>query len=1250
MQTLSHVPATWITLAVLALAVPAMAFNPPVDQAGPLTVRIEGPTEVTETGVALPVRVVIENSGDAALSGTVRLGVIDQWQVEPADAVVFQVDASGTTVVEFTVTAGDGTFNALYPIHAFVDFRVGDDSFQAHPVLIVETQLPNPPEPVRNIEWAPTTVRVNTALALNQVPVRRLVFHEFGMEPRTAPPGWQGVDERTRGQAAFDGSVVRGDSRRTISMHPPWHQGRIGIVVAEYPLELPSDVPIRLNFAVAIADHRPETEPPSDGVTFRVRTVPFDAPDGELGPILFERHTDAKVWEDASVDLSDYAGQSIRLQLESHPGPKNDTTCDRACWAEPTVVAGTPSSVEPPANRPKMLEGVLKLGDESHLFSIRPGARGLLDATVEVSGEALSFDGFAVKVAGADVASPGSTCVLTGVQQEPADRGCRMRHRFDGWMGSFDVVVEMWANGPALQASFCIENAPEPEPWRVTYLERVSVGPWSQPATRVYAGPGNVIETPDDFTLSCDGHQVATSFVGMDFDPGPSLVLAVDVPPDQFRVESESRTYTLDTPHAQTLTIIPAENVWDAVKVWRDLDTRTASAGVPKVAGRFVFDLWGGHYGSTADALERAFRYGLTDAMVVWHNWQRWGYDYRLPDICPPNPAFGTVDEFRALAHVCADRDVIFAPHDNYIDFYPDATGYSYDHIAFTRDRQPIRAWLNEGRDAQAYRWRPDRVRPFLEQNIEIIKAEYPPTGYFIDVWSSIRPHDYWTHDGQFFDRVYTRTEWGELFAWIRDYLGDDAPQISESGHDQLIGWLDGAQANHLRVDANPPGGTWFTWRIGCVDSERIPWFDAAHHAKFVLHGAGYPGRYAGGLPSQLHGVYSDDYVATEILTGRPAMVSRPFGRDVVRKYWLVHDIGRALAPQDIDSVEFVGDNIHRQHVQWDNGAKVWVNRGNDDWTVNDHVLPEYGFYGKTGTVPSERVHNAVLGVSERDGTVPFFHTAIERIDGVIVEWAASPDSLYCNARPVVEECEPISVAVEGIDIVGPRALDIRFRWHADRPLPERYQVFVHLVDDAGKICLQADHPPPVPTTEWRGEILTTGRVTIPDAHPLGTSYDMRIGLYTPGGGTRPRLRGPEDGERRIRLGAVTLEGADNALTGVPFEPTPEEPNPVLARMNSDGLPIAFGPVTTNGACRIRPDGSALAVTPLPDGPPFTVRIRWDDLPWRIPKPTRITAVYESGEIIDSAQVAWDNDELVLTCKPDVFEYKLLSEYVRGHP
>ena len=65
------------------------------------------------------------------------------------------------------------------------------------------------------------------------------------------------------------------------------------------------------------------------------------------------------------------------------------------------------------------------------------------------------------------------------------------------------------------------------------------------------------------------------------------------------------------------------------------------------------------------------------------------------------------------------------------------------------------------------------------------------------------------------------RKVWGESFAWIREYLGGNAPQISESGHDQLIGYLDGAQTNHLRVDSTPPKGSysWTVWPVNCEDA-----------------------------------------------------------------------------------------------------------------------------------------------------------------------------------------------------------------------------------------------------------------------------------------------------------------------------------------------------------------------------------------------------------------------------------------------
>jgi hypothetical protein len=479
---------------------------------------------------------------------------------------------------------------------------------------------------------------------------------------------------------------------------------------------------------------------------------------------------------------------------------------------------------------------------------------------------------------------------------------------------------------------------------------------------------------PRAFRLGFDGHNLATSFVGFDFANGMSLVQNSDAIPDRLEVVPEKRIYTLVTPHAQTLAFFPARNVFAAVKRIREQDSRRPSKGVANLAGRFTFDLWSGRYGDSARDLERAAGYGLKDALVVWHSWQRWGYDYRLPDVYPPNPQFGSVEEFRQLAAACKRNGTLFAPHDNYIDFYPDFEGFTYDSIVFRQNGTPFRAWFNYGREAQSYRARPDRLLPYVKRNVALIKEGIAPTAYFIDVWSSMAPYDYWTGDGKFVERGQTQSVWGGVFAWIRDYLGGDAPQLSEAGHDKLIGWLDGADAQQLRID---PEGRNFTWKIQCADSERIPWIDVAWHDKFILHGAGYEGRYQGGLEQREHGAYSDDYISTEVLSGRPAMVPQAFNRNVVRVHWLLNDAMRVLALDRIDAVEFAGNDIHRQHVKWERGGEVWVNRGAEAWTVEGHTLPRYGFYLRAG------------------GT----EAAIELRGGERVEWSRSPERRYEAGR-----------------------------------------------------------------------------------------------------------------------------------------------------------------------------------------------------------------------------------------------------------
>ncbi len=1208
----------FVLIVGVATAMPcALAFNAPVDSAGPLTVRINGPETITAIETTTSWEVELINEGVAPVSGLLQIEVIDDWKIEGSAVQPVLVAAGKSLSVPFTAIAGRGTYNAWYPIHVRVLFEWEGVRLEVHPILLVRTNITDVPRPESLLPWKAIPIAAQGTRSLAGLPVHRVVARPFGGTPILLPTGWQGTEPVTKAVVHSPGTRALPDPHKALFMHPPWFGGHMGTLRVELPLALPESVPLRFESAIALERQQP-SEPDSDGVTFRVYVAPLDIASGETGTLLFEKHTDSKTWEDVSVDLAAYAGETVLLQLEVHPGPNNDVTCDRGLWGDLRIVVGEGASSVSPETREPIDLGTLSNDGTLYDVEVAPGTRGLLDGVVSfiAPSETLSFDGFAVTVMNDALEEMDGMYMLRSVIAENCPDCYRVRHRFEGGVGAFDLVGELRVvEGKALRATFTIEHAPQPQPWLCTVIDDASLRPWNLQATHIYAGMGNVVRHPKAFTLHFDGHQLATSFVGFDFDNSTSLVLASNAPPSKLEVLPDSRIYTLHSPIQPTFTIIPAGNVWQGVKVWRDINGLEPAPAVKKLAGRFVFDLWWGRYGASAEALEKAFQYGLTNSAVVWHNWQRWGYDYRLPDICPPNPNFGTLEEFQRLAALCREADVLFAPHDNYIDFYPDAEKFSYKHIAFTKDGSPIWGWLNEGREAQAFRWNSAEMRPFLERNLEWIRAFIKPTSFFIDVWSSIGPYEAWTHDGKLQDRLLHRKIWGESFAWIREYLGNNAPQISESGHDQLIGYLDGAQTNHLRVDPEPPNGapTWMTWPVHCEDAERIPWSDMAHHDRFVLHGAGYENRYRGGLRADLHGIYSDDYISTEVMTGHPGMVDAPFHRDVIRKYWLTNDLMTALALKKIETVTFDGDDLHRQQVRWNAVGDVWVNRGETPWQVDGHTLPQYGYYANLGEVAG----------------------AIEEKDGVIVEWSKSPETWYVNARPVIPRGLPASVKLESLTYGEGRSFEVALEWDVTGIIDEDLVVYIHFTDEKGNILFQADSRPQPPTNEWQGTLVTTGRGTVPETVKAGATLSLQAGLWAPGNGRRP-LQHDVHGDGSVRLAELVLQGDDTACTGFEVAPVPPEHTALLARMNPENTMIDFDGVITNGACRITRRDQALQIMPLPDSDAFSLKIDLSRLPFEIAVPKDLECEDNAGAI-RKMPVQMEGSVLSIECGADVF-------------
>lgn len=324
--------------------------------------------------------------------------------------------------------------------------------------------------------------------------------------------------------------------------------------------------------------------------------------------------------------------------------------------------------------------------------AVAPGPCGLADAFIAFVDDRreLVFDGFTIDVdgTGLDLA-----CQDVGIHFDQG-RGTVTSHVRRG-NASLAVQASLWAEKGGLRIAFAMPGAQRDlrgEP-RFTAL---GIGPASERARRVYAGFGNVLQDPAPFDLPAGGFTLSTRHVGIDFANGLSLVQATDVFPDRFHVDPDRRAYSLVAQHDATFSFIPStRQAFAAARVYHDLAGFQPAGGVAKLLGRICLDQWGGDYRAAAQDLDMAARYGVTDAVFVKHDWQRWGYDYRLPDIYPPAGDFGA---FRAMADACVRHGILFAPHDNYIDFYPDATGYSYDHILFNEDGTPQKAWFNAGR------------------------------------------------------------------------------------------------------------------------------------------------------------------------------------------------------------------------------------------------------------------------------------------------------------------------------------------------------------------------------------------------------------------------------------------------------------------------------------------------------------------------------------------------------------------------
>ena len=976
-----------LTLALAPLGAPA--FVPPRASQDGLTLRLHGPGAIDLTAPAIWTfeAGVVARTPAAPTVGELVLTVTEGWAFEATgttemrEIVTLSADDQGATVTA-TIRPFGPVYAAHYALHARFHYHDGASGERrtAHVVQVFEvTALPPAPAPALHRVLSPGVT------ALSDLPWSVRIDSASATHASEEKAHWTGVDAATGAQVERQRITRPGGALRAIAVHPPWRQGW-GTATITLDLSLPPAQEILLALSTAIRDHS-ASEPPSDGVAFIVRARPIDSnSDGET--LTFDRFSDAKAWTPARLDLSPLRGRRVALELITDPGPNRDTTCDQAYWGNPLIIAGdaiadpheAPARQEArlrdaarrvrdsDANDPGAVQHVVGLGDDVHRFQIFPGPHGLADGVIALSqgDRTLYFSGFTVEIDHIDI----TLCpVATEGLSRRRDEDGRETLTVPVLHGGRRVPVEMtvFRQGDALRFGFHLPGQLQsaqgsPRLTRVALGPAVTIAPGAGAdalpvvsparAERVFAGLGNVMVRPERFELRGDGFHLSTSHVGVEYEAGFHVVQAMDHYPERFRGDPDAGLYSLETSNNCVLSLIPSSRgAFAAARTYREQIAGFQPApGLAALRGRVCLDYWGTRYEHGLRTIEQLAQLGARQAVLVWHNWQRWGYDYRLPEIYP---ARDNHDAFLRLSELCRRHDILFAPHDNYIDFYPDAEGFAYQHIIFNDDGTPQRAWFNEGRQAQSYRWAPHAYFPWMLRNIRLIQQDIRPTAYFTDVFVAIAPMDWRDATGRFHPRVDTIALWRQTFDALRHGF-DGAPQISEAGHDSQIGHVDAGQSDHMGVNTDPAVTASWTWNIACEDAQRVPWHDMATHGRFILYAGGLANRYVGALDQRQHGYGSDDYMSLTVLGGRAPMAHLDVNAATLRTFWQLQAVCEGLGDREMLEHHFADGDIHRQQVVFASSAEVFVNRGETDWTVDDHILPPFGFIARAGDAWSD--------------------------------------------------------------------------------------------------------------------------------------------------------------------------------------------------------------------------------------------------------------------------------------------------------
>ncbi len=1064
------------------------------------------------------------------------------------------------------------------------------------------------------------------------------------------PGSWQGHFDPETGISYMPWGRISG--RPGLLMHSPWRKPP-GRTTVEYQLTLPKVSPASLNFGIAMA---PDVATPdkSDGVTFSVLLVI----NGKEQPLMREHYARAE-WRDFQFDLSPYAGQTVGLRLQVEPGPRNSSSFDLAFFGDARITLGEPGAAQN-ARVEKLLRqpAYLATAKTSGLNAGNRPGKGVLPSNLLEGRNRIetTTNGFRLLYEGKDGRLVYTYQPRTGTMAD-----------FQAQFGDTPVV---W---PAAHSELTVDLAgptqTQSQPQPVQAGKALSVRQVGQQikASWQYSVTGKTVTV--DWTFGIQGKALTVEAVSSDpaisrFSlgtvSGAALRKTIPIPyldgtAQYLPVQGVYVCRFLDWTVSHASRCPQGEAAYDRktdgtrnplresgyLAVSPDISEvlpnipHPPSPYIGLLGPRIMLDIWGhrkGTFASDAETLQQLKDHGVDHVAIIQHDWQRYGYDVKLPDHIPANPRQGGDEAMKVFGRTANQMGYVWSVHENYIDLYPDAPSYDPTARVLTRDGSPSKAWFNEGTQVQSYGLKCNRALEFARSNSPGIHANYQTTASYLDVHTCVPPWHQLDHDA-------TQPQAAMALAKVKH----DAA-LFQYERDTHQGPLFGEGANHFYwaglcdgVEAQVQGG-----------EDHLPFLDfdlLKIHPQMVNHGMGYYERwFRQGYQSRWgFNVGSmeqiDKYRAMEMAYGHAGFVSSSQAHNIpwiVREHHLMHPVqhlyGNARATEiryEVNgrwvtaSAALPLDATSRQRIRYDSGLTVWVNWQPEPWAVEGRQLPQWGVLALG---PGTEVHTALHA-------------------GKVVDYSECPDFAFADTRtwfplPYRHGPRGIEPRLRAFQYLGENRVRVTYEWVVEEALDRDYHCFVHGtapgLNTADKIAFQQDHGLPKPTSQWRpGDVIVDGphEFTIP---ATASEYELVTGLFLD---DRLKLKGSRDEANRIRLARLVLERQNGRITGIKSSPPTAATNATAgeidfsARLNPAGTWVDFGSIATDGAVKVNKSRDRLVVYPYPREKQFNVEL---DLAKLAPTANRKRLTIQAlaigtGEVLQTLKPVWQGKRLGLT-------------------